>query len=66
MAFADQHSVDAIATGAHGRSLAGRLVLGRVSAKIIRSAHSWVLVAPPRVEAAETTESFEPNAEPAG
>jgi nucleotide-binding universal stress UspA family protein len=67
VAFADQHKVDVVATGAHGRSLIGRLVLGSVSTKIIRAARTWVLVAPPqRVEATIGAESFEPNAQPIG
>ena len=67
MAFAEQNRIDVIATGAHGRSFVGRLVLGSVSTKIIRSAQSWVLVAPPeRVEADVKTDSFEPDAQPIG
>jgi nucleotide-binding universal stress UspA family protein len=61
VAFAEQHRVDMIATGAHGRSRLGRLVLGSVSTKIVRSAHSWVLVVPNRAVEAEQAE---PRAEP--
>jgi nucleotide-binding universal stress UspA family protein len=46
VAFAEQHRIDLIATGAHGRSRLGRLVLGSVSTKVVRAAHCWVLVVP--------------------
>jgi len=45
--FADQHHIDLVAAGTHGRSAFGRLVLGSVSTKLIRTASCWVLVAPP-------------------
>ena len=48
LAFADQVNVDLIAAGAHGRSAIGRLMLGSVSSKLVRSAERCVLVAPPR------------------
>ena len=59
-AFAEEFKVDLIAAGAHGRTALGRLMLGSVSSKIIRTAQCWVLVAPPRpdadeVEAVDTT-----------
>jgi len=66
IAFADQQKIDMIATGAHGRSLIGRFVLGSVSTKIIRSARSLVLVAPQRAEPAAEAESFHANAQPIG
>jgi nucleotide-binding universal stress UspA family protein len=67
MAFAAQHHVDMIATGAHGRSAIGRLVLGSVSTKVIRSAQCAVLVAPARPAAAEEPPvSYEPMAQPIG
>lgn len=47
LAFADQFKVDVIAAGAHGRSALGRLMLGSVSSKLVRTAQCWVLVAPP-------------------
>jgi nucleotide-binding universal stress UspA family protein len=46
VAFAEQQHADMIATGAHGRSAIGRLVLGSVSTKVVRSARCAVLVAP--------------------
>jgi hypothetical protein len=48
MAFAAEFKADLVAAGAHGRSVLGRLVLGSVSSKLVRTAHCWVLVAPPR------------------
>ena len=50
LAFADQFKVDLVAAGAHGRSALGRLVLGSVSSKLVRTAQCWVLVAPPHNE----------------
>jgi nucleotide-binding universal stress UspA family protein len=67
LAFGEQQHVDMIATGAHGRSAIGRLVLGSVSAKVVRSAHCAVLVAPARPTAAEEPAvSYEPLAQPIG
>ena len=67
IALAKQHKIDMIATGAHGRTPIGRLVLGSVSTKIVRSADCWVLVAPsPKPAAPVRTDSFEPNAQPIG
>lgn len=60
VAFAEQHRVDMIATGAHGRSRLGRLVLGSVSTKIVRSAHCWVLVAPSHPAESEENEPVRP------
>ena len=51
--FAEELKVDLIAAGAHGRTTFGRLVLGSVSAKLVRTADCWVLVAPPRRDAEE-------------
>ena len=47
LAFAEQTSIDLVAAGTHGRSALGRLVLGSVSTKLVRTASCWVLVAPP-------------------
>ena len=71
IAFAEQHRIDVIATGAHGRGALGRLVLGSVSTKVMRTAHSWVLVAPAREPVAEDVPVeqsvfFEPDAQPIG
>lgn len=67
LAFAEQHRIDMIATGAHGRSTIGRLVLGSVSTKVVRSAHCAVLVAPPPPAAGEERGvSYEPEAQPIG
>jgi nucleotide-binding universal stress UspA family protein len=67
VAFARQQDVDMVATGAHGRSAVGRLVLGSVSTKVVRSAHCAVLVAPARpVAAEEPSVSYEPLAQPIG
>jgi nucleotide-binding universal stress UspA family protein len=65
VAFAEQHRIDMIATGAHGRSRLGRLVLGSVSTKVVRSARSWVLVVPNRaVESEDREPAGTPNATP--
>jgi len=45
--FAAQMRIDVIAAGTHGRSALGRLMLGSVSTKLVRTAKCWVLVAPP-------------------
>ena len=67
VAFAEQHRIAMITTGAHGRSAIGRLVLGSVSTKVVRSAHCAVLVAPARATAAEEPAvSYEPMAQPIG
>jgi len=47
VAFAEEMHVDMIAAGTHGRSALGRLMLGSVSTKLVRTAKCWVLVAPP-------------------
>ncbi len=52
LVLADQIDIDLIAVGTHGRSAFGRLMLGSVSTKLIRTAHRMVLVAPPRPEPA--------------
>ena len=52
LAFADQLDIDLIAAGTHGRSALGRLVLGSVSTKLVRTAKRMILVAPPRPEPA--------------
>ena len=51
VAFAAQMGIDMIAAGTHGRSALGRLVLGSVSTKLVRTAKCWVLVAPPHRDA---------------
>jgi nucleotide-binding universal stress UspA family protein len=67
LGFAEQHRIDMIATGAHGRTAVGRFVLGSVSTKVVRSAHCWVLVAPaPAAEPRDTVGSFVPNVQPIG
>ena len=63
VALAEQHRVDMVATGAHGRSPLGRLVLGSVSTKVVRQAHCWVLVVPNRaVQTDEGEPADAPNA----
>jgi len=62
VAFAAQMGIDMIAAGTHGRSALGRLVLGSVSTKLVRTAKSWVLVAPPHRGAAAPAAGWEaPN-----
>ena len=63
LAFAEQLRVDLIAAGTHGRSALGRLMLGSVSTKLIRTASCWVLVAPPCADVAEPAEGEVPNDE---
>ena len=61
-AFAGQQRIDMVAAGTHGRGTLGRLVLGSVSTKLVRTANCWVLIAPPRPDAATTTSDAEtPN-----
>ena len=48
LTFADQLEIDLIAAGTHGRGALGRLLLGSVSTKLIRTANRMVLIAPPR------------------
>jgi nucleotide-binding universal stress UspA family protein len=50
MAFAEQQRIDMIAAGTHGRSALGRLVMGSVSTRLVRTAKCWVLVAPPQFD----------------
>ena len=52
LAFADQTNIDLVAAGTHGRGALGRLVLGSVSTKLIRTSSRWVLVSPPRPDQA--------------
>lgn len=62
LAFAGEKLVDLVAAGAHGRSALGRLLLGSVSTRLVRTATCWVLVAP--ADAAPVPvgdESDEPN-----
>jgi nucleotide-binding universal stress UspA family protein len=67
VAFAEQHHIDMIATGTHGRSAIGRLALGSVSTKVVRAARCAVLVAPSRqVTADAPAVSFIPDAQPIG
>jgi nucleotide-binding universal stress UspA family protein len=61
LAFAAERRVDMVAAGTHGRGALGRLVLGSVSTKLIRTATCWVLVAPPRPDAATSTDAAPPN-----
>jgi nucleotide-binding universal stress UspA family protein len=51
--FADEFGVQLVAAGTHGRGALGRMVMGSVSTQLVRSAHSWVLVAPPGNDEAE-------------
>lgn len=62
VAFAEQMGIDMIAAGTHGRSALGRLVLGSVSTKVVRTAKCWVLVAPPHRDAPKSDDRVEaPN-----
>jgi nucleotide-binding universal stress UspA family protein len=46
LAFAEETNADLVAAGAHGRSALGRLLMGSVSTRLVRTAECWVLVAP--------------------
>jgi nucleotide-binding universal stress UspA family protein len=63
LAFAEQLQVDMIAAGTHGRSALGRLMLGSVSTKLIRTASCAVLVAPPCADVVEPAAGGVPNDE---
>jgi len=56
LAFVEERQIDLIAAGAHGRTPIGRLVLGSVSTKLVRTARCWVLVAPPCPDEAPASE----------
>ena len=60
-AFAAERRIDLIAAGTHGRSALGRLVLGSVSTKLVRTATCWVLVAPAHPDVSGLGEPPSPN-----
>jgi nucleotide-binding universal stress UspA family protein len=47
LAFAASHRADLLVTGAHGRTLVERLLIGSVTTKLMRAARCSVLVIPP-------------------
>jgi nucleotide-binding universal stress UspA family protein len=47
LAFAASHRADLLVTGAHGRTLVERLLIGSVTTKVLRAARCSVLVIPP-------------------
>lgn len=47
LAFATSHRADLLVTGAHGRTLVERLLIGSVTTKLLRAAQCAVLVIPP-------------------
>jgi nucleotide-binding universal stress UspA family protein len=47
LTFASSHQADLLVTGAHGRSLVERLLIGSVTTKLLRAARCSVLVIPP-------------------
>jgi nucleotide-binding universal stress UspA family protein len=47
LAFASSHQADLVVTGAHGRTLVERLLIGSVTTKMLRAAQCSVLVIPP-------------------
>jgi len=61
VSFAEQLRIDMIAAGTHGRSALGRLMLGSVSTKLVRTAKCWVLVAPPELDAPSADRREPPN-----
>ena len=58
---AGQRGIDLIAAGTHGRSALGRLVMGSVSTKLVRTAKCWVLVAPPQFDPPPSEGRAPPN-----
>jgi nucleotide-binding universal stress UspA family protein len=51
--LAESTGAELIAMGAHGHGFLGRLLMGSVSASVLRRAHCSILVAPPREPAVE-------------
>ena len=47
LAFASSHRADLVVTGAHGRTLVERLLIGSVTTKLLRAAQCAVLIIPP-------------------
>jgi nucleotide-binding universal stress UspA family protein len=47
LAFATSHRADLLVTGAHGRTLVERMLIGSVTTKVLRAARCAVLVIPP-------------------
>lgn len=47
LSFATSHRADLLVTGAHGRTLVERLLIGSVTTKLLRAAQCAVLVIPP-------------------
>ena len=47
LAFAASHRADLVVTGAHGRTLVERMLIGSVTTKLLRAARCAVLVIPP-------------------
>jgi nucleotide-binding universal stress UspA family protein len=47
LAFAASHRADLVVTGAHGRTLVERLLIGSVTTKLLRAAQCAVLIIPP-------------------
>lgn len=47
LGFASSHRADLLVTGAHGRSLVERLLIGSVTTRLLRAARCSVLVIPP-------------------
>ena len=47
LAFAANHRADLLVTGAHGRTLVERMLIGSVTTKLLRAARCAVLVIPP-------------------
>ena len=47
LAFAASHRADLLVTGAHGRTLVERMLIGSVTTKLLRAARCAVLVIPP-------------------
>lgn len=52
--YADEHEIDLIVIGTHGRQGVRHLLLGSVAEEVVRSARCPVLVVPPRHEDAST------------
>jgi nucleotide-binding universal stress UspA family protein len=60
LGFTDEREVDLLVAGSHGHSFVGRLLMGSVSTRLIRGAHTPVLVIPPSEMTQEVIQQEEP------
>lgn len=62
--YADEHDIDLIVMGTHGRSGLTRAVMGSVAEEVVREASCPVLTACPRVSEVDIGAGEEPNPDP--